>query len=76
MLNPTAIANPKSYGPQDIEGLFRRRFKKEVQEQIDKTVRDRITKRWRKPASEVEEQAYELLMKASFLSFDKAKRTG
>jgi SNF2 family DNA or RNA helicase len=32
MLNPTAIASPKDYGPEDIEGLFVRRFKKDVQE--------------------------------------------
>jgi superfamily II DNA/RNA helicase len=76
MLNPTAIANPKNYGPEDIEGLFLRRFKKDVQEQIGKAIRDRETKRWRKSASEVEEQAYELLTKASFVSFDKAKKSG
>ena len=34
MLNPTAIANPNDYGPEDIKGLFVRRFKKDVQDQI------------------------------------------
>ncbi len=38
MLNPTAIANPKVYGPEDIEGLFLRRFKKDVQEQTRQVV--------------------------------------
>ena len=28
MLNPTAIKDDKNYGPEDIEGLFIRRFKK------------------------------------------------
>jgi len=34
MLDPTAIADPKDYGKQDIEGLFVRRFKKDVQSEI------------------------------------------
>jgi superfamily II DNA/RNA helicase len=76
MLNPTAIANPKKYGPEDIEGLFLRRFKKDVQEQIGKAFLDRKTHRWPKPASVVEEQAFESLTKASFVSFEKAQRTG
>ena len=32
MLNPTAIKDPSNYGPEDIEGLFIRRFKKAVAE--------------------------------------------
>ena len=29
MLDPTAIANPDDYGPEDIKGLCIRRFKKD-----------------------------------------------
>jgi ERCC4-related helicase len=76
MLNPTAIANPKKYGREDIEGLFLRRFKKDIHEQIGNAVLDRETNRWPKAASDIEEQAYDLLTKTSFLSFDKAKKTG
>jgi hypothetical protein len=34
MLNPTAIADPAHDGPDDIKGLFLRRFKKDVQAQV------------------------------------------
>jgi hypothetical protein len=34
MLNPTAIADPDNYGPDDIKGLFLRRYKKHNQEQV------------------------------------------
>ena len=61
---------------QDIEGLFLRRFKKDVQEQIGKAFLDRKTHRWPKRASVVEEQAFEPLTKASFVSFEKAQKTG
>ena len=76
MLNPTAIANPKDYGPEDIEGLFVRRFKKDVQEQIKGAVQDRVTTRHNRAASDVEEQAYDLLASVNFHSFDRAKRSG
>lgn len=34
MLDPTAIANPDNYGREDINGLFIRRFKRDVAEQV------------------------------------------
>lgn len=76
MLNPTAIANPKDYGPEDIEGLFLRRFKTEVQEQVGQAFLERKTSRYPVSASDEEEHAFDLLQRASFQSFDKAKRTG
>ena len=76
MLNPTAIANPKDYGPDDIAGLFLRRFKAQVQEQIGKSFQDRITTRHPILATTAEEHAFDLLTKATFRSFDQVKRTG
>jgi len=76
MLNPTAIANPKDYGPADIAGLFLRRFKKDVQAQIASAMLDRETSRHRVSASDTEEHAFDLLTKAEFRSFDKVQRTG
>jgi superfamily II DNA or RNA helicase len=76
MLNPTAIANPKDYGREDIEGLFVRRFKKDVQEQIKGAVQERITTRHSRPGSDAEEGAYDLLAAVNFRSFDRAKRPG
>jgi superfamily II DNA or RNA helicase len=34
MLDPTAIANPKDYVPEDIKGLCVRRFKKDIKSQV------------------------------------------
>lgn len=42
MLNPTAIKAPKNYGPEDIDGLFIRRFKKDVKDQISGNFPERI----------------------------------
>ncbi len=76
MLNPTAIADPKNYGPEDIKGLFLRRFKKHIQQQIAGSFLDRIVSRHPVAASGKEEDAYAQLAKAKFISFDRAKRTG
>ena len=76
MLNPTAIADPKNYGPDDIAGLFLRRFKKQVQEQMGKSFQDRDTTRHPVAASQAEEHAFDLLTKSSFRSFDKVQRSG
>lgn len=35
MLDPTAIADPDDYQPEDVKGLFIRRFKKDIQDQSD-----------------------------------------
>ena len=34
MLDPTAIANPRQYTPEEIKGLFIRRFKKDIQDEV------------------------------------------
>ena len=36
MLDPTAIADPSDYGPDDIRGLYMRRFKGDVKDQLAK----------------------------------------
>ena len=41
MLNPTAIANPEEYGPDDIKGLFIRRFKKDIKDQVASSFQER-----------------------------------
>jgi len=76
MLNPTAIADNKKYGPKDIEGLFLRRFKKQVQEQIGKAFLERKTLRWATEATAEEEVAYDLVNRATFRSFDQSRQTG
>jgi SNF2 family DNA or RNA helicase len=51
MLNPTAIANPDDYGPEDIKGLFLRRYKKHIQEQVSASFLEREVSRRAVPAS-------------------------
>ena len=41
MLDPTAIADDKNYGPEDIDGLCIRRFKKDVQDQVVGSFKER-----------------------------------
>ena len=57
MLDPTAIANPRSYTADDIRGLYTRRFKQDVQDQIRAHFPDRQITRARLQASPPEEDA-------------------
>jgi len=75
MLNPTAIKNPKNYGPEDIDGLFIRRFKKDVKDQIAGNFPERIVLTPKAPASAPEEAAYQHLSEMRFASMD-ATRSG
>jgi len=76
MLNPTAIADPDNYGPDDIKGLFLRRYKKHIQEQVSGSFLERQVSKHAVPASTEEEAVYDRLADARFLSFDKTRRTG
>lgn len=61
MLDPTAIANPDEYTPDTIKGLFIRRFKKDVKNQMAGVVLDREVHRMACQASTAEETAYNVL---------------
>ena len=61
MLDPTAIANPSDYTKEDIQGLFVRRFKKDVIHQMQGTAGERRMLEERCPSTEAEEYAYDLL---------------
>lgn len=60
MLDPTAIANPEKYTPEDIKGLFIRRFKKDVMSQVSGSFPERVVSRERCEASPKEEEAFKL----------------
>ena len=75
MLNPTAIANPEKYGPEDIKGLFIRRFKKDVKNQISKAFPERVVYKESVPAGNAEENAYDILISMRFAK-QEANRTG
>jgi superfamily II DNA or RNA helicase len=71
MLNPTAIVNPDEYGPDDIKGLFIRRFKKDIKDQVKKAFPERVVSVERSPASREEESAYQVLTDMEFSRIDR-----
>lgn len=75
MLDPTAIANPEKYDPEDIQGLFLRRFKKDVQEEIGKAFPERQIRQVHADASDAEEAVFDALIDLSFTAIDQ-KRHG
>lgn len=76
MLDPTAIANPDDYGPDDIKGLFIRRFKKDIQNQVKKAFQERTISVARATASDLEEAAYDLLVNMQFTRLDRGRPAG
>ena len=76
MLDPTAIANPDEYGPDDIKGLFIRRFKKDIQEQVQKAFKERHISKAYCEASDAEEQAFDILLNLKFQKLDQRKGAG
>ena len=63
MLDATAITNPDDYTKEDFRpGLVIRRFKKDVQEQVRETFKDRKVHPRRFPASAAEEAAFDALL--------------
>jgi ERCC4-related helicase len=76
MLDPTAIVNPDDYGPEDIKGLFIRRFKKDIINQVQNAFKEReISKAYCK-ATGVEELAFDLLTDLKFKKLDKKRGAG
>ena len=76
MLDPTAIANPEDYGPEDIKGLFIRRFKKDIQEQVKSAFKERKISRAYCQAKETEEKAFEVFADLKFEKLDQKKGAG
>lgn len=59
MLDPTAIADPENYGPEDIKGLCIRRFKKDIRSQVSGEFPERHVEILRCHVSEAEERAFD-----------------
>lgn len=77
MLDPTAIANPKDYSPDEIKGLFVRRFKKDIQEQVrDSFQTQQKTMKISCSTSLLEEEAFQALSELQFQRIDQQKRGG
>ncbi|MEX2530806.1 MAG: DEAD/DEAH box helicase [Gemmatimonadota bacterium] len=75
MLDHTAIADPENYGPEDIQGLFIRRFKKDIQDQVSTAFQHREIGVVRATASEAEEHVHGQLADLKFGRLD-ARRGG
>ena len=70
MLDPTAIADPKNYAREEIDGLFVRRFKKDVQAEIGKAFPERVMRQVRSTASTEEETVFDALVDLKFSAID------
>lgn len=70
MLDPTAIADPENYTPDDIQRRFIRRFKKDVADQVAESFSERQIYEVGAEASEAEERAYDAFAELEFESLD------
>src|SRR5690606_19396411 len=73
MLDPTAIADPDDYQPEDIKGLFIRRFKKDIQDQVSAAFKERETTLVRADASTAEEGIYDAFEELTFTRLDQRR---
>lgn len=77
MLDPTAIADPQNYTPEDIKGLCIRRFKKDVKDQVSGSFLERQITLERCHASVQEEKAYDIFTEMQLeMDLGKARVTG
>ena len=70
MLDPTAIANPSDYTRADIDGLFVRRFKGDIKNQVDSAFQDRDMGICTAESTEPEEAVYDTLSQLDFTAID------
>lgn len=75
MLDPTAIADEDNYGPEDTKGYIIRRFKKDVQEQVSATFKERKVTTEKCKASAREEYVYDIFTEMQ-LQMDQEKTSG
>ncbi len=75
MLDPTAIANPDEYTREDIEGLFVRRFKKDVADQMGKRFPERTIAKAHAHASPAEEAVFDALASLQLDVLDASRGT-
>ena len=76
MLNPTAISNPEDYGPADIKGLFIRRFKKDIKDQVATSFKERVIRIAKPQATTAEEQVFEVFTSIQFTRLDQRRTAG
>lgn len=75
LLEPTAVANPSSYGRDEIDGLFVRRFKKDVVHEVRGSFQERQVYPVRVEASAAENAVFDRLAEASFRTLTPRRTT-
>lgn len=75
MLDPTAIADEEHYTKDDIQGLLIRRFKKDIQDQVSGSFKERKITIERYSASAREEYAYDIFAEMQ-LQMDQSQANG
>lgn len=76
MLDPTAIANPKEYEKDDIKDLFVRRFKKDIQHQVEGNFKERKIFKEQCEASSKEDEIYDYFSQIEFKTIGNRKNSG
>ncbi|MCD8364037.1 MAG: DEAD/DEAH box helicase [Lachnospiraceae bacterium] len=77
MLDPTAIADPDNYTPEDIKGLCIRRFKKDIKDQVSGSFLERNITLERCHASAQEEYAFDIFAEMQLeMDLEKSRGTG
>lgn len=77
MLDPTAIADPENYTPEDIKGLCIRRFKKDVKDQVSGSFLERRITIEQCHASAQEEYAFDIFAEMQLqMDLGKSRMTG
>ena len=70
MLDATAITDPEKYGKEDIKGLFIRRFKKDIQYQVQQAFKERSFSKAGVSASMFEEDVFAAFAQLKFSRLD------
>ena len=73
LLDPTAIADPKNYTAKDIHGLFVRRFRRQVADQLNLRIPERQVLQVTARATPQEEAAFAALTALDLVATDKGK---
>ncbi|MCD4769535.1 MAG: DEAD/DEAH box helicase, partial [Bacteroidales bacterium] len=76
ILDPTAIANQDDYGPEDIKGLYIRRFKKDIQSQVESAFKEREIRVAHCDATLLEEDAFDVFTNIKFSQIDQKRSAG
>ena len=76
LLEPTAIADVNNFTREDVEPFFQRKFKKDVEHEIDEAFPPREVRPHRLPATIAETAFFEYLAETVFQTIGKSKGTG